>query len=349
MRTGCRRRGARGRIAYRDPWPRPARESLPERAARAVPRRHGNPHSGGVGGASVSPGAAALGRARGYLGPGAGGVQAVIKPVVALAGDVGGVRAGGGNRQRSAPPGSSSADIDSLGLPLPHAVWGRHVVAADEFWLVSTRVPNSWDSRIMPEAVELDRRTSAAFRSFRNSRWPRLFAWSGSPSVSRLRWRSSHCFAKTRLWSWYRSPFRSLSSTWWPGCRRSSAIVSADSSIVRGVLFFTGPKTGSDPGFDSGAREGELSGLRWTDLDLAGGRMTIRRQLVRARAPRRRQAGPLAGAPSRSSGRSWASQQCSRTSWRSLEACGLPTTSFATLRWTRPSRTAACRALWAIV
>src|SRR2546422_7625645 len=26
-----------------------ARESLPERAARAVPRRHGNPHSGGVG------------------------------------------------------------------------------------------------------------------------------------------------------------------------------------------------------------------------------------------------------------------------------------------------------------
>src|SRR5439155_14371420 len=90
-----------------------------------------------------------LGRARGYLGPGAGGVQAVIKPVVALAGDVGGVRAGGGNRQRSAPPGSSSADIDSLGLPLPHAVWGRHVVAADEFWLVSTRVPNSWDSRYL--------------------------------------------------------------------------------------------------------------------------------------------------------------------------------------------------------
>src|SRR5438876_4548458 len=161
--------------------------NLSPSAPRAVPRRHGNPHSGGVGGASVSPGAAALGRARGYLGPGAGGVQAVIKPVVALAGDVGGVRAGGGNRQRSAPPGSSSADIDSLGLPLPHAVWGRHVVAADEFWLVSTRVPNSWDSRIMPEAVELDRRTSAAFRSFRNSRWPRLFAWSGSPSVSRLR------------------------------------------------------------------------------------------------------------------------------------------------------------------
>ena len=43
-------------------------------------------------------------------------------------------------------PGSSSADIDSLGLPLRHAVWRRHVVAAHEFRLVST-VPNSWDSR----------------------------------------------------------------------------------------------------------------------------------------------------------------------------------------------------------
>jgi len=46
-------------------------------------------------------------------------------------------------------PGSSSANVDSLGLPLSHAVWGRHVVTADEFWLVSTRVPNSWDSRYL--------------------------------------------------------------------------------------------------------------------------------------------------------------------------------------------------------
>jgi len=36
LRTACRRRAARGRTACRDPWPWPARESLPERAARAV-------------------------------------------------------------------------------------------------------------------------------------------------------------------------------------------------------------------------------------------------------------------------------------------------------------------------
>jgi type IV secretory pathway protease TraF len=44
-------------------------------------------------------------------------------------------------------PESPSAGADSLGRSLPHPVWGRHVVGPDERWLVSTRVPNSWDSR----------------------------------------------------------------------------------------------------------------------------------------------------------------------------------------------------------
>jgi conjugative transfer signal peptidase TraF len=109
------------------------------------------PSSGAWVAACVSPDAAALGRARGYLssGPCVGGVQPIVKPVVALAGDVVelGPEAVIVNGQRL--PGSSSADVDSLGLPLPHAVWGRHLVAADEFWLVSTRVPNSWDSRYL--------------------------------------------------------------------------------------------------------------------------------------------------------------------------------------------------------
>jgi conjugative transfer signal peptidase TraF len=76
-------------------------------------------------------------------------VQPVIKPVVAVAGDMVelGPEAVIVNGQRV--PGSSSAAVDSLGRPLPHAVWGRHVVAADEFWVVSTRVPNSWDSRYL--------------------------------------------------------------------------------------------------------------------------------------------------------------------------------------------------------
>jgi type IV secretory pathway protease TraF len=44
-------------------------------------------------------------------------------------------------------PDSSSAGVDILGRALPHAAWGRYVVGADELWLVSTRVANSWDSR----------------------------------------------------------------------------------------------------------------------------------------------------------------------------------------------------------
>jgi len=111
----------------------------------------GAPTRGAWVAACVNPEAATFGRARGYLGAGScvGGVQPVIKPVVALAGDVVelGPEAMVVNGQRLS--GSSSSDVDSLGQPLPHAVWGRHVVTADEFWLVSTRVPNSWDSRYL--------------------------------------------------------------------------------------------------------------------------------------------------------------------------------------------------------
>jgi len=99
----------------------------------------------------VSADAAALARARGYLlpGPCPGGVQPVLKPVVAVADDV--VELGpeavivNGCRL----PGSRSAAVDGLGYPLPHAAWGRHVVGADEVWVVSTWVPNSWDSRYL--------------------------------------------------------------------------------------------------------------------------------------------------------------------------------------------------------
>ena len=122
--------------------------SAPRGLYRAVA---GTPIRGAWVAACVSLEAAAIGRARGYLWPGpcVGGVEPVLKPVVAVAGDVVelGPEAVVVNGQRL--PGSVSADVDSLGLPLPHAVWGRHVVAAHEFWLVSTRVPNSWDSRYL--------------------------------------------------------------------------------------------------------------------------------------------------------------------------------------------------------
>jgi conjugative transfer signal peptidase TraF len=73
----------------------------------------------------------------------------VLKPVVAVAGDVVqiGPEAVTVNGQRLAS--SSTAASDSLGRELPHVAWGRHVVGADELWLVSVRVRNSWDSRYL--------------------------------------------------------------------------------------------------------------------------------------------------------------------------------------------------------
>jgi len=99
----------------------------------------------------VGPEAAALARARGYLRPGpcAGGVQPVLKTVVAVAGDVVEIEPEAVTVNGQRLPGSSSAAVDSLGRPLPRAGWGRHVVGAEELWLVSTRAPNSWDSRYL--------------------------------------------------------------------------------------------------------------------------------------------------------------------------------------------------------
>jgi len=101
--------------------------------------------------ACVSPQSAALARTRGYLGPGpcAGGVQPVLKPVIAVAGDVVEIGPEAVTVNGQPLPGSSTAASDSLGRQLPHVAWGRYVVATDQLWLVSTRVPNSWDSRYL--------------------------------------------------------------------------------------------------------------------------------------------------------------------------------------------------------
>jgi conjugative transfer signal peptidase TraF len=122
--------------------------SAPRGLYRAVA---GRPTRGAWVVACVNPHAADLARARGYLRPGpcTGGVQPVLKPVIAVAGDV--VEIGPDavtvNGQRLA--GTSSSSADSLGRALPHAAWGRYIVGVDELWLVSTRVPNSWDSRYL--------------------------------------------------------------------------------------------------------------------------------------------------------------------------------------------------------
>ena len=145
--------------------------SAPRGLYRAVA---GTPTRGAWVAACVSPEAAALGRARGYLGAGScvGGVQPVIKPVVALAGDVVELGPEAVIVNGQSLPGSSSADVDSLGLTLAHAVWGRHVVGIDEFWLVSTRVPNSWDSRYLGPFSRSQVRAVA---------WP-VWTWSGAGS-----------------------------------------------------------------------------------------------------------------------------------------------------------------------
>ena len=99
----------------------------------------------------IDPRAAEVARARGYLsaGPCPGGVQPMLKPVVALAGDVveigpEAVTVNGKRLARSSSPGA-----DSVGRALPHTTWGQYVVGPNELWLVSTRVPNSWDSRYL--------------------------------------------------------------------------------------------------------------------------------------------------------------------------------------------------------
>ena len=111
----------------------------------------GTPQRGMWVAACVSTDAAALGLSRGYLRPGPcpGGAEPVLKPVVAVAGDVVELSPHGIAVNGTSLAESASASVDSNERPLAHATWGRHVVGADELWLVSTRVPNSWDSRYL--------------------------------------------------------------------------------------------------------------------------------------------------------------------------------------------------------
>ena len=71
----------------------------------------------------------------------------MLKPVVAVAGDVVELGPEAVIVNGEHLPASPSSAVDSIGHPMPHAAWGRHVVGAGEVWVVSTRVPNSWDSR----------------------------------------------------------------------------------------------------------------------------------------------------------------------------------------------------------
>jgi conjugative transfer signal peptidase TraF len=99
--------------------------------------------------ACVSPAAARLARERGYLGEGScpGGTQPVLKLVGAVPGDLVDLEPDGVAVNRARLPDSAPAVSDSRGRPLPHAPWGRTVVAPGEIWLMGVGTTRSWDSR----------------------------------------------------------------------------------------------------------------------------------------------------------------------------------------------------------
>ena len=147
--------------------------SAPRGLYRAVV---GTPLRGAWVAACVPTDAAAVGLARGYLRPGPcpGGAEPILKPVVAVSGDVVDLSPHSVAVNGTSLPDSQSASIDSNGRPLAHATPGRHVVGADQLWLVSTRVPNSWDSRYLgPFSMSDVRAIARPVWAFESSGWRR--------------------------------------------------------------------------------------------------------------------------------------------------------------------------------
>jgi len=99
--------------------------------------------------ACVSPAAARLARERDYLGKGScpGGAQPVLKRIGAVPGDLVDLEPSGVAVNGERLPDSAPAMSDSRGRPLPHAPWGRTVVAPGEVWLIGIETTRSWDSR----------------------------------------------------------------------------------------------------------------------------------------------------------------------------------------------------------
>jgi conjugative transfer signal peptidase TraF len=97
----------------------------------------------------LPPDLARFGRVRGYLGPGdcPGGIQAAIKQVIAMPGDIVDVTPLEIRVNDRRLPDSATAAVDSAGRPLPHVPWGRHPVPPEQVWLLGTGDPRSWDSR----------------------------------------------------------------------------------------------------------------------------------------------------------------------------------------------------------
>ena len=99
--------------------------------------------------ACVPPAVTRLARERGYLAGGScpGGTQPVLKRIGAVPGDLVDLELDGLAVNGTRLPDSAPAMSDSRGRPLPHAPWGRTVVAPGEVWLIGIETTRSWDSR----------------------------------------------------------------------------------------------------------------------------------------------------------------------------------------------------------
>ncbi len=95
-------------------------------------------------------GAASFARRRGYLAAGVlcpHGVQRIAKAVLAVPGDTVVVGPGGLEVRGAAIPNTRALESDSRGRALAPVPPGRYPVRPGTMWLVSTRVPNAYDSR----------------------------------------------------------------------------------------------------------------------------------------------------------------------------------------------------------
>lgn len=75
------------------------------------------------------------------------GFEPLLKPIVAVAGDMVTLTPYGVWVNGQHVSMSFSQDQDSHGRPLPHWQHGNTTLVRGEFWALSTLVPNSWDSR----------------------------------------------------------------------------------------------------------------------------------------------------------------------------------------------------------
>jgi conjugative transfer signal peptidase TraF len=92
---------------------------------------------------------ASFGRARGYLAAGhcPAGAQAVLKRVVAVAGDTVTIHAHGAAVNGLPVTDQPIHERDHAGRPLPRLPFGHHHVAIGDVWVLGLAQAPSWDSR----------------------------------------------------------------------------------------------------------------------------------------------------------------------------------------------------------